>query len=132
MAFRFRNFKVYDNIKQFVKEIYISTNCFPKSELFGLTSQVRRAAVSISLNIAEGSDRGTDKEFCRFIFIAMGSTNEVVAALDLALNYLKKEDYGSLIIKAEIIIKQLSSFIKSLKACRKPLAVSQYISKCKP
>lgn len=74
-----RDYKKYDTWKiahELVKEIYIISENFPKSELFGLTSQIRRASVSIPTNIAEGCGRSTDKEFARFIEISIGSANE--------------------------------------------------------
>lgn len=74
-----RDYKKYDTWKishELVKEIYIISENFPKSELFGLTSQIRRAGVSIPTNIAEGCGRSTDKEFARFLEISIGSTNE--------------------------------------------------------
>lgn len=117
MSFRFREFKVYSEIKEFIKKIYIITSAFPKDEQFGLTNQLRRAAVSIALNIAEGSDRGSDKEFNRFIQISIGSVNEVVAALDVAFdnNLLSRNYFDELLLQAEVVVKQLSSFSRRLK-----------------
>jgi len=117
MAFRFREFNVYKDAKKFVSNIYKISKRFPKEECFGLTSQIRSAAISIVLNVAEGSDRGSDKEFNRFINIAIGSVNEVVAALDIALDneYLKADTYNVLLSQAEKIVKQLSNFSKKLK-----------------
>jgi four helix bundle protein len=68
---------MYINSKVLVKEVYILTADFPDSEKFGLISQLRRAAVSISANIAEGAGRQTDKDFRNFLFIALGSAFEV-------------------------------------------------------
>lgn len=82
-----RDYKRYDTWKmahELVKEIYTISENFPKSELFGLTSQVRRASVSIPTNIAEGCGRSTDKEFARFLEISIGSTNETEYLLFLA------------------------------------------------
>jgi four helix bundle protein len=73
----FRNWEMYINSKVLVKEVYILTADFPDSEKFGLISQLRRAAVSISANIAEGAGRQTDKDFRNFLFIALGSAFEV-------------------------------------------------------
>jgi len=116
MAFRFLSFPVYTDIKEFIKEIYTISGKFPKEEQFGLTNQLRRAATSIALNIAEGSDRGSDNEFKRFIDISIGSLNEVVAILDLALTigFINNEQYDIMFNKAEQIVKQLSGFKKSL------------------
>ena len=117
MAFRFREFNVYKDAKKFIKKVYEATKEFPREENYGITAQIKNAAISIALNIAEGSDRGSDKEFNRFINIAKGSVNEVVAALDIASDngYLKENSFESLVREAESIVKQLSSFSKKLK-----------------
>lgn len=118
MAFRFRNFEVYVNSRKFINRIYETTKKFPQMERFGLTAQLRRSALSIALNIAEGSDRGSDRDFNRFIKMAMGSINELVAALDVALDndYINDASYNSIISDAEVVIKQLSQFSKRLTA----------------
>ena len=118
MAFRFQKFPVYKDARSFITNIYKITKNFPSEEQFGLVSQLRRAAISIALNVAEGSDRGSDKEFNRFINMAKGSVNEIVAALDISLDnsYISQKDYRTLLDQGESIIKQLSSFGKSLKS----------------
>jgi len=117
MAFRFREFKVYKDARGFIGNIYKITKKFPREEQFGITSQLRNAAISIALNIAEGSDRGSDRDFNRFINMAIGSINEVVAALDISLDnvYLEADSYEALLSQAESIVKQLSSFSKKLR-----------------
>ena len=81
-----------------------------------MISQLRRAAVSIALNIAEGSDRGSDKEFKRFIQISIGSLNETIAILDLAndSSFINRKNYDIMLSQAENIVKQLSGLRKSL------------------
>ena len=118
MAFRFQNFDVYKNSKNLINIIYKTTRKFPQAEQFGLTAQLRNAAISIALNIAEGSDRGSDKDFNRFIQMAMGSVNEVVAATDIALDngLIENATYNSILADAEILIKQLSSLSRRLKS----------------
>jgi len=93
------------------------TKGFPKSEQFGLTSQLNRAAVSISLNIAGGESRKSNNDFSRFIQIAIGSLNEVVTLLHITLeqNYLNKSKFGLLHQKCENISKQLYAFRNYLK-----------------
>lgn len=112
----FRNWEMYINSKVLVKEVYILTADFPDSEKFGLISQLRRAAISISANIAEGAGRQTDKDFRNFLFIALGSAFEVEALIDLSidLDYMKKESQLGLLDRINHVQKQLNSFIKKL------------------
>jgi four helix bundle protein len=72
-----KDLNVWKKSMQFVMEIYSLTSHFPKEEIYGLTSQIRRAAVSIPSNISEGAARQTKKEFCQFLYIAMGSLAEL-------------------------------------------------------
>ena len=78
-----------------VVEVYRVTENFPRQEMFGLTSQMRRSAVSIPSNIAEGRGRGTRKDFSNFLKVSLGSSNELETQIEIAkrLNYLKKCDY---------------------------------------
>jgi four helix bundle protein len=107
---------MYINSKVLVKEVYILTADFPDSEKFGLISQLRRAAVSISANISQGAGRQTDKDFRNFLFIALGSAFEVEALIDLSidLDYMKKESQLGLLDRMNHVQKQLNSFIKKL------------------
>lgn len=83
--FGFENLEVYPLALEFVGNIYRLSNPFPKSEQFGLSNQTQRAAVSITLNIAEGRGRDNDKEFIRFLNIARGSLLEAISALGVAV-----------------------------------------------
>src|SRR3989344_6135202 len=83
---KFRKLNVWQRSIKFVSFIYIITAKFPKEERFGLIDQIRRAAVSICLNIAEGSGSGSDPEFRRFLRISQRSAYEVIAALEIAIN----------------------------------------------
>jgi len=89
---------VYTVARQFVKECYIATNHFPADEKYVLTQQIKRAALSAHLNIAEGSSRKSETERKRFYEIARGSLIEVDAALDIAsdLNYASTENLQAL------------------------------------
>src|SRR5947209_5999745 len=84
MSSTFRDLIVWQKSKALARRIYSLTKNFPKEEVFGLTSQIRRAAVSIPANIAEGKGRGTQKDFCHFLVQARGSLFEVEALAELA------------------------------------------------
>lgn len=117
MLFRFRNFQVYKDAKEFRKRIYHLTRKFPKEELFNLTSQIKRAVNSILLNIAEGSNRLSDKDFGRFLNTSLTSLEEVIACLDIALDekYLSNKEFQEHLCKAENLGKQLIAFSKKLR-----------------
>jgi four helix bundle protein len=117
MAFRFLNFKIYNDSKIFYKDILDVINKLPKEERYSLADQLRRAGLSIILNIAEGCDKGTDKDFNRYLMNSLGSLNEVVAAIDIVFEskYINKENYNKLINSAEQLSKQIGGFSKKLK-----------------
>ena len=89
---------VWGRAVDFVTVIYRTTDCFPKEEKFGLTSQIRRAAVSIPANIAEGAARESAKEFAHFLSNAQGSASELATELLIAyrLGFLTEKDYSAL------------------------------------
>lgn len=99
---------------QLVTEIYQHTQKFPKEERYDLVSQIRRAAVSIPSNIAEGSQRSTPKDFAHFILIAKGSLAELNTQILLSQNlgYISVENTKSLLPKIEEINKMLFSFFR--------------------
>jgi len=115
--FRFRNFQVYKDARQFAKEVKkLSRVKFPKEEQYCLTSQLWRALNSIILNISEGCDRGTDKDFAHYLNNSHTSLNEVVACLDLALdnNYITENEHNFYLNKAANLSDQLTAFRKKL------------------
>ena len=100
--------------------IYKATTAFPQTELYGLTSQIRRASVSIPANIAEGCGRDTEKELARFMHIAAGSASELEYHLLLAydLRFLSADLYTDLHNNVTEIKRMLTSFTQKLKANR--------------
>lgn len=83
---RFKDLEIWNQSRSFCSDIYSVTSKFPETEKFGLTNQLRRASVSIPSNIAEGSSRSSDKEFMRFLEIAIGSAYEVDTQLLIAFD----------------------------------------------
>jgi four helix bundle protein len=95
---RFEDIESWTMAKELVKEIYLITNKSSFVKDYGLSSQIQRAAVSIMSNIAEGFERGTNKEFIHFLYIAKGSAGEVRSQLYIALDleYITKEEFSHL------------------------------------
>ena len=96
-----------------VKELYQISHSFPKEEIYGITSQMRRAAVSIPSNIAEGYGRGHEKELIQFLYIALGSASELETQLIICkeIAYLTEEEFDRLNSLNIEIVKMLSSLI---------------------
>ena len=112
--FRFNEFRVYQLAKKLHKKIFEFTKKFPR-ELEYLVNQIRRASLSVVLNIAEGSGKNSDKDFNRYIHNALGSVYEVTACLDVAKD-LTRLNYESLMVRHYALRKQLGSFSKKLRA----------------
>ncbi len=112
----FREFRVGEAAHRFALQVYAETRRFPPEERFGLTNQMRRAAVSIPSNIAEGSARG-DTEFRQFLRIALGSAAELEYQLLLSrdLGYLNESAYSALDSELASIKRMLVTFMKTLK-----------------
>ena len=93
---QFKELKVWQKGRELVKETYKATHNFPKDELFGITSQMRRSAVSIPTNIAEGCGRNTDPDLNRFLDIANGSAFELetLVILSFDLDFLSQDDFN--------------------------------------
>lgn len=117
MSYRFEQLETWQLARKFVNEIYTLANAFPKEETFGLTIQVKRASLSILLNITEGSDRKSDVEFIRFLRIAYTSMEEVVAGLYIAMDqdYIDKTSFEIVYDKSNELGKKINSLIKYLK-----------------
>ena len=116
MYYRFERLDIWKLSRQFVNVIYTISGDFPESERFGLTSQLQRAALSIMLNIAEGSDRGSDKEFIRFLRISLSSLHEVVSGLYVAqdLDYISEERFTYVYNGSHMLAKKIHAFIRTL------------------
>jgi four helix bundle protein len=114
----FKNLKVWKKSHELTLKIYKITALFPREEIYGLISQMRRSASSIPTNIAEGSARNGDTEFARFLYMAMGSASELEYQILLAhdLLFLKVDDYNSLASEITEVKKMISSLILKLKA----------------
>lgn len=116
----FRSLTVWESSHRFTLAAYAATKLFPKEELFGVTSQLRRAASSIPANIAEGCGKNSDPDFARFLQIAFGSACEVEYHLILSkdLGYLTSEQFSSLTAELLSIKKMLVSLIKKIRGDR--------------
>jgi len=117
MGHRFRELEIWKLSRAFCSDIYQITSTFPSHEKFGLTNQLRRASVSIPSNIAEGSSRRSNKDFNRFLEIAVGSMYEIETQLLITsdLQFISDTELEELNQKLSSIIKMTSKFKSSLK-----------------
>jgi four helix bundle protein len=113
----YKNLIVWQKAREVVRDIYLLSEKFPKSESFGLIQQLRRAAISISSNIAEGAGRSTSIDFCRFIDIANGSAFEAESQLLLAfdLNYISESELDEAVSKMKDVQRLLFKFEQNLQ-----------------
>ncbi len=114
----FKELTIWKEAKDLSITIYKLTNSFPKSEIYGIISQINRASVSIPSNIAEGAGRNTNKDFSRFISIAIGSSFELETQLIIAheIGYIGEKPFNECIEKLSLIQKKLVNFNKYLKS----------------
>ncbi|VAV82938.1 hypothetical protein MNBD_BACTEROID02-1738 [hydrothermal vent metagenome] len=114
---RFKDLEIWKRSRCFCSKIYEVTSKFPDSEKFGLTNQLRRASVSIPSNIAEGSSRHSNKDFTRFLQIAIGSAYEIETQLLIALDlkFISKKELDDLISEIDEIVRMTSKFKSTLK-----------------
>ena len=115
-GFRFREWDIYKDARQFRIEINQLLKTYPQEEKYALVDQTKRALNSIILNIAEGANKGSDKEMKLYILRAANSLDEVVSCLDCALDddYIKEEPHKSALQKASSLAKRLNGFIGKL------------------
>jgi len=122
----YKKYSIWNDSHKLTLEIYLLTKKFPKEELFGITSQIRRAVSSVLTNIAEGCGRSSDLDFKRFLIISHGSATEVeyLIFLSFELNYISEEEYIDLTGKIEILRKQIHTLIKKIALSVEPKAKS--------
>ena len=117
MTFRFEGLEIFHAAIEFSARVHEGVKTFPFEERFDLTSQARRAANSIVLNIAEGSGRGTKKDFAHFLDMAIGSTFETVACFFLAKKegYISEPELEGIKREGELLSKRINSFKATLR-----------------
>jgi len=114
---KFEDIEAWKKARVLVKEIYRTTGEGKFFRDFSLRDQIRRAAVSIISNVAEGFSRQTDREFAQFLYVAKGSVSEVQSQLYVALDlgYLREEEFAELYKQADEVARLISGFIRYLK-----------------
>lgn len=110
-----KDLDVWKRSMDFVMEMYKITNKFPSSELYGLTSQIRRASISIPSNIAEGAGRKNTKEFIQFLYFSLGSASEIETQIEIASRLGYIEDSKEYLDHLDSIRKMLSGLMYALK-----------------
>jgi four helix bundle protein len=112
----FKNLLIWQKSMTLVTKTYQSSKAFPRDEIFGLTSQIRRSSVSIPSNIAEGFGRQSNKEFSRYLTIAIGSLFEFQTQIEIAknINYINEEEYNHFYNDSRELEAMLVSFIKKV------------------
>ena len=112
-----KELEIWKMSRKFCSAIYLATNDFPQCEKFGITNQMRRCAVSVPSNIAEGASRHSNKDFCRYLEIAIGSCYELETQLLISndLGFLNDESKDSLLHELSRIVMMTSKFMSSLK-----------------
>ena len=115
----YHNILVWKKAHEFTLQIYLITKKYPKDELFGIVSQMRRASSSVPANIVEGNARRSSKEFAQFLVQARGSLSETQYFLELSkdLKYISVIEYESLTNLSIEVAKMLNSLLTKIKAC---------------
>ena len=118
MSFRFQKFPIYINARKLINEIYNLCTTLPKIEEYVIINQLKRSAISILLNIAEGSMKKSDKEFRRYLLIDAGSISEIVAILDICLDqkYITSSTHKLFVLKCQSLITEIYAFSRSLNS----------------
>jgi four helix bundle protein len=130
MSGSYRDIKVWQKAIELVVDIYSCTQGFPREEVYGLSNQLRRAAVSVASNIAEGKGRRTDKEFVLFLHHARGSVFEVETQLTIAgrLGYIAPDEAPQMGNSAGEIARMINGLIKSIKPSDVEIGTSELVA----
>lgn len=117
MGRNYKNIKAWQHANKLTEDVYKHTTIFPKQEIYGITSQLRRAAVSVPCNIVEGANRGSEKEYIHFLCIAKGSLAETEYLISLAksLKFLNAKDFLLLDNQCQECMKTLTGLIQFLR-----------------
>lgn len=123
----YRKLKVWEKGHELVKDIYRVSSQFPADEKYGITNQLRRAAVSVPTNIAEGCGQNSEAQLCRFLSIASGSLSECDYLLFLSseLGMISEPDYSNLSSNVISLSKMLRTFMERFSETQMPMAKSQ-------
>lgn len=113
----FRDLLIWQKSMILVTEVYLLTNSFPKEEIYGLTSQIRRSSISIPSNIAEGYGRDGNKDYLKFLNIAISSLFEIQTQLEISFNlkYITENQFNKTLEESREIERMLSSFTRKIK-----------------
>lgn len=113
----FRDLLIWQKSMILVTEVYQLTNSFPKEEIYGLTSQIRRSSISIPSNIAEGYGRDGNKDYLKFLNIAVSSLFEIQTQLEISFNlkYITENQFNKTLEESREIERMLSSFTRKIK-----------------
>ncbi len=118
MARNYKNIRAWQDARKLVLEIYKFTKFFPKEELYGITSQLRRSAISVTANIVEGSSRQHKKDYLNFLFNAKASLSELESLIGISkdLDYLLTEQFNQLDVLCQAAARSLYGLIKSVES----------------
>ncbi len=118
MARDYKNIRAWQEAKKFTLAIYVQTRSFPKEELYGIISQLRRAAISVATNIAEGASRQHKRDYLNFLYTAKASLAEVECLIGIShdLDYLSDDKFESLNEQLQKTVRPLYGLIKSVEA----------------
>ncbi len=118
MAFRFKNLEIWKLAIDYGERIHTLIKRFPRSELFVLSSDLNRAAISISSNIAEGSGSESNREFRRYLRIAIKSVFEIISQLFVATKrrYITENEFADICNDGELLVKKIKSFLKTISS----------------